>query len=208
MRADPEGLVRKAAPIDQPAFESPNHIPGEAMRKILYLLYQLSDSDLDWLIARGTKRRVAAGETLIQQGKNIDALYILLDGILEVSGTPGGKPIRLSSGEVVGEVSLLDSRPPTATVTAASGAVLLEVPRRDLMRKLADDDGFAARFYHSMAVFLAHRLRSTYQRLGYGKGQSIDEDAEYDDELSPEMLDTVHLARARFDRALQRLLNE
>ncbi|MGN6136898.1 MAG: cyclic nucleotide-binding domain-containing protein, partial [Aureliella sp.] len=83
------------------------------MRKVLYLFGQLNDSDLDWLIARGAKQRVSPGETLIEKGKNIDALYILLDGILEVSGLPNEKRVRLNSGEVVGEISLLDSRPPT-----------------------------------------------------------------------------------------------
>ena len=57
-----------------------------------------------------------------------------------------------------------------------------------------------------MAVFLAHRLRNTYQRLGYGKDQPIDEQEQYEDELSPEILDSVHLAGSRFDRVLQRLL--
>lgn len=179
------------------------------MRKILYFLGQLSDSDLDWLIAQGIKKRLPPGSTLIQKGTDIDSLYILLDGVLEVSGTPGNdKPIRLNSGEVVGEVSLLDSRPPTATVTAASNAVLLAVPRETLLKKLSTDTGFAARFYHSLAIFLAHRLRTTYQRLGYGKEQSIDEGVEYEDELSPELLDTVHMSRRRFDLALKRMLSE
>lgn len=175
------------------------------MRKVLYLFGQLNDSDLDWLIARGAKQRVSPGETLIEKGKNIDALYILLDGILEVSGLPNEKRVRLNSGEVVGEISLLDSRPPTATITAVSAAELLRVPRDALMEKLRLDSDFAARFYHSLAIFLAHRLRTTYQQLGFDKAQPIDENEEYEDELSPELLDSVHLARVRFDRALQRL---
>ena len=76
------------------------------------------------------------------------------------------------------------------------------------MKKLSTDTGFAARFYHSLAIFLAHRLRTTYQRLGYGKEQSIDEGVEYEDELSPELLDTVHMSRRRFDGALKRLLSD
>lgn len=178
------------------------------MRKIFYLLNRLTDSDLEWLIARGSKRIVAAGTVLIEQGRNIDTLYILLDGVLEVSGVDlGDKPIRLRSGDVVGEVSLLDSRPPTATVTAAEESILLAVPRSELLDKLEEDLEFAARFYRSLAVFLAQRLRNTYQRLGYGKDEVLDENVEYEDELSPEMLDSLHIAGARFDRVLQRLLS-
>jgi hypothetical protein len=36
----------------------------------------------------------------------------------------------------------------------------------------------------------------------------LDETEEYEDELSPELLDTVHMARVRFDHALQRLMTE
>jgi CRP-like cAMP-binding protein len=114
----------------------------------------------------------------------------------------------LNTGEVVGEVSLLDSRPPTATITAISKAVLLAVPRDALMTKLNTDSDFASRFYRSLAVFLAHRLRTTYNRFGFGKTQPLDETEEYEDELSPELLDTVHMARVRFDHALQRLMTE
>lgn len=178
------------------------------MRKILFLLGQLIDSDLDWLIAQGTKRSIDPGDTLIKKGGEIDALYILLDGILEVSDLPNNKRIRLNAGEVVGEISLLDSRPPTATISAISKVVLLAVPRESLLRKLNTDSEFAARFYHSLAVFLAHRLRTTYQTMGFDKTQPMDESAEYEDQLSPEVLNNVHLARVRFDHALRRLLNK
>ncbi len=179
------------------------------MRKVLFLLGQLSDSDVEWLIENGSRQDVPAGETLIERGGAIDMVFILLHGTLEVSGIQlGDKPILLYSGEVVGEISLLDSRPPTTNVSAASDCIVLALPRDKLLAKLDGDVPFAARFYHAMAVFLAHRLRNTYQRLGYGKDQPIDEQEQYEDELSPEILDSVHLAGSRFDRVLQRLLAE
>lgn len=179
------------------------------MRKVLFLFGQLSDTDLVWLFAAGTKQRIAPGTVLIQQGQRIDTLYILMEGTLEVSGPQiGEQPIRLSYGEVVGEVSLLDSRPTTATVTAATECVVLAMPRARLTEKLAQDAPFAARFYRALAMFLAHRLRGTYQRLGYGKEHPLREDVQYEDELSPEMLDSVHIAGSRFDQSLRRLLSE
>jgi CRP-like cAMP-binding protein len=177
------------------------------MRKVLFLLGHLTDSDLEWLIARGEKQRVAAGTLLIREGDQIAALYLLLDGRLEVFGSQiSGPPIRLGAGEIVGEMSLLDSRPPVANVAAVVDSVVLAIPRSALSAELTRNSEFAARFYRSMAVFLVHRLRSTYHRMGYGKGQVLDEQREYEDELSPELLDQVHLAASRFDRALQRLL--
>lgn len=179
------------------------------MRKVLFLLSQLDEPDLEWIMNNGEKLELDDGAVLIEKGKSIDTLFIVMDGTVEVSGVDiGGPPIRLGCGEVIGEISLLDSRPPTATVTAHRNAVVLAVPREVLTEKLQDDVAFASRFYYSLATLLAHRLRKTYQNLGYGEEESLEEDAEYEDELSPEMLDSVHLTGTRFTRALQRKLSE
>lgn len=179
------------------------------MRKVLFLLGQLNDNDIEWLITTGQRQTVSPGTVLIEAGGQIDALYILLQGTLEVSGTQfKGGIIRLESGEVVGEISLLDSRPTTATVTAAGECIVLAIPRDELQNKLSSADGFSARFYHALAVFLAHRLRNTYKLLGFGADESLDEDVDYEDELSAEILDSVHLAGSRFDRVLRQLLAE
>jgi bacteriocin-type transport-associated protein len=178
------------------------------MRKIFYLLGQLSDADVDWLLRHGRKRRVAPGTVLIRERQPIDVLYILLEGALEVSGTSlGTNTIRLGSGEVVGEMSFIESRLPSASVTAAEPSSVLEIPRKALAARLESDPAFAARFYRALAMFLSHRLRNTGRQLGYGPDQRLDEDAEADDELDAQMLDSVHLAGARFDHVLQRLLS-
>jgi CRP-like cAMP-binding protein len=147
---------------------------------------------------------------LIRAGPPIDALYQLLQGARDVSyaETGGSKIIRLGAGEVVGEMSFLDERPPSATVTVAEPSVLLAIPRAALAARLERQPEFAARFYRALALFLSHRLRDTVRRLGYGKGQPLREDVEYEDELAMHLLDQVHLAGSRFDQVRQRLLAE
>ena len=85
------------------------------MRKALYLLGQLSDADVEWMIANDSRLRLAPGAVLIREGQPIDALYLLLQGALDISyaETGGNKIIRLGAGEVVGERSFLDERPPS-----------------------------------------------------------------------------------------------
>lgn len=180
------------------------------MRKALYLLGQLSDPDVEWMIAEGAREYIPSGTVLIREGQPIGTVYVLLDGTLEVSGSGAGgaAPIRLGCGEIVGEMSFIDARPPSATVTAAADSVVLAIQRPALASKLAGDAEFAARFYHSLAVFLSHRLRDTVRRLGYGKGQPLREDVEYEDELDANTLNSIHLAGSRFDRVRQRLLAE
>jgi len=179
------------------------------MRKILFLMSHLSDSDLDWIVENGEVRKVKAETVLIQKGKPIDALYIVLDGSVEVlDADVDGKTIRVGCGEVFGEVSMLDPRPPMATVVASSDATVLALPLDRLNDKLQADLSFSSHFYHSVAILLAHRLRKTVQRLVFGDGDPFSEDEEYEDELNPEVLDAVHLTGNRFNRFLQKALVE
>lgn len=175
------------------------------MRKVLYILGELSDLDVDWMIANGRKEDLPAGRNLIQEGKPVGALYIVLDGTLSVLiGTR--EMARLGTGEIVGEMSFIDARPPSATVRAVEPSAVLAIPRRQLEAKLRQDTGFAARFYRALATFLSDRLRSTTSRLGYGDSAPSQADLDAADELDPNVLDSVHMAGARFDRMLKRLL--
>ena len=174
------------------------------MRKALFFLGILSDEDVDWMIATGHRRQVPAGSVLIREGSEIDKIYILLDGSLRVmlAAAAGREVARLFSGEVVGEMSFVDSRPPSATVTAVEESLVLEVPRDPLLRRLQTPE-FAARFYHALAVFLADRLRATVGQLGYGSTTPAAEAS--GDDLDPQVLDHVAISGARFDWMLKRL---
>lgn len=174
------------------------------MRKSLVFLGVLDDVDVEWMIGSGTRRTVAPGHVLIEEGQPIESLYIVVNGLLSVvSRAAGGLELaQLRAGEVVGEISFVDSRPPSATVRALDSTRILEIPRHKLNDKLEDDQGFAARFYRALAMFLADRLRSTVPRLGYGGANAQQDDP---DELSPEILEMVSLAGTRFQRLESRL---
>ncbi|MEQ8963679.1 MAG: cyclic nucleotide-binding domain-containing protein, partial [Coleofasciculus sp. C2-GNP5-27] len=94
------------------------------MKKVFFLLGELNDDDMDWMLAVGHRKEVTAGTILIEEGKPIDTLLILLEGTLSVSVSAlQGKTIaRLTSGAVVGEMSFADTRPPSATVQAVETA--------------------------------------------------------------------------------------
>lgn len=178
------------------------------MRRVLYILGQLGDEDIEWLIGAGTLRRLDPGATLIHEGQPIEALYILLDGALSITTAAlDGELARLSSGELIGEISFVDERPPTATVTASEPTRLLALDRTLLREKLEQDPRFAARFYKAVSLFLADRLRATVGRLGYGRlpepASAATEAGEGLTELNSDVLDNVHLAGARFERILR-----
>jgi CRP-like cAMP-binding protein len=176
------------------------------MRKVLYMMGQLSDDDIEWMIESGAPRQLRPGDVLIREGQPVAALYIVLEGALAVSAAGRGEIARLEAGEIIGEISFVDARPPATTVTALVPAVVFALDRERLRGKLERDAWFAARFYRSVSVFLAARLRNTVGQLGYGTPapRALADDER--DEIDESVLDNVHLAGARFDRMLKRFV--
>jgi CRP/FNR family transcriptional regulator, cyclic AMP receptor protein len=172
------------------------------VRKVLFIFSVLSDSDVEWLANSGERIHVDPGTVLIPVGSRIDNLYFVLDGRLVVKTRAGDAFATLESGEILGEMSLVDPAPTAVSVEVVSAATLLRLSDAQVRDKLASDLGFASRFYRALCVFMADRLRSTTTRFGYGKAA---EDANTKDELNEDLLDNVHLAGARFDRMLKRL---
>ena len=165
---------------------------------MLYILGQLADEDVDWLLANGHKERVPEKTELIRQGRHVDKLYIVLSGSFAIRrGGEQGKEIRrISLGEVLGELSFLDALPPVASVVALEGSTVLSVEKRALSTKLASDFHFAARFYRALGLFLADRLRAQVSLLGAGTQEEDDESANLDD---------IEVAGARFQFLMSRL---
>jgi CRP/FNR family transcriptional regulator, cyclic AMP receptor protein len=173
------------------------------MRKVLHFLDLLDDVDTEWMAVRGSRCHVSAGTVLIQEGEEIDAIYFVLDGefVVRVAAAGNKEIATLLSGEIVGEMSFVDSRPPTASVVAARDSQILRIPRELLNEKLAKDQGFAARFYRGIATFLSDRLHVTVGRLGYGAAEQDRDPSELDDQS----IERISLAATRFDGMLRRL---
>jgi len=171
------------------------------MRKVLYILSRLTDEDVDWFAATGRRTNHAAGDVLIKQGAPINSLMFVLDGKVSVEVEGVGQIASLGSGEVLGEMSLVDESPPSAGVIVVEPTLVLHVDRTILNTKLEGDPAFAARLYRAIAMFLSVRMRSTVQVLGYGKATIV-----ADDELDISLLDNVTIAGSRFDRMIKKLL--
>ena len=178
--------------------------PPKTMRKALFFLGILNDSDIDWLVKHGSRREVAEGAKLVEQGKQIDSVFLVIDGRFSVTVSGGAREVaQLMSGEVIGEISFVDSNLPSASVTALERSFALAIPRTRLNAKLEADAQFAARFYRALAVFLADRLRNTLAALG--SKQTLDQDKQSHDELDADTLDNLSLAGARFEWIQNRL---
>jgi CRP/FNR family cyclic AMP-dependent transcriptional regulator len=182
------------------------------MRKVLFLFGQLNDDDVEWMLATGTKRFVSAGDVLIEQGVPVNAVFILLEGRLAVwlKGRRGHEReiARLNAGEIVGEMSFVDARPPSATVKALEDSTVFSLSKATLNAKLATDQGFGARFYRALAIYLSTTVRERHRALGGSGMREVvgGDDEDGVDELDANVLDGVCLAGERFDRMVKRVM--
>jgi predicted MFS family arabinose efflux permease len=102
---------------------------------------------------------VHAGDVLVRQGETADALYVLVDGSVEVTldGPEGPVVLRTMTGPAYfGEIGLVEGVPRTATVTASSSATLWRIPG-DAFLDAAGQAGISGALSDSVRV----RLRNT-----------------------------------------------
>uniref|UniRef100_B8HRD4 Cyclic nucleotide-binding protein n=1 Tax=Cyanothece sp. (strain PCC 7425 / ATCC 29141) TaxID=395961 RepID=B8HRD4_CYAP4 len=190
-------------------------LPSPPLPKALFMFGVLNDADIDWMVAIGELQRWNPGTVLIQAGEVPAAVYIVLSGSFAVSvsfepESPEQEIAQLSSGEIVGEMSFVETATASATVVCRTSAQVLALPSSQLAAHLQQDYGFATRFYRAICVVVADRLREGlikrgYSRLAFAEGQTLEDDLEYEDEIDLQTLEQTALARVRFDWMMKRL---
>ena len=97
----------------------------------------LSDRELDLLLTYTTTKRLKKRAFLCRRGDPGLQLFAVMEGRLRVVGEGGdGREVVfnfMDPGDVIGEISILDSQPRSATVEAVQESVLLALHRRDLL---------------------------------------------------------------------------
>jgi CRP-like cAMP-binding protein len=127
------------------------------MSNIPFVLGQLTEADIDWLARHGERREVPVGTLLVEKNLPVAWIFIVLQGRFSLYGAAGSGVI--GTGEMIGEVSFVDSIPPSADVVASEDCVVLAVPHAALREHLDTDRDFGVRFYRAVAMMLAERLR-------------------------------------------------
>ena len=85
--------------------------------------------------------RPETGAAIFRRNDYTDTFFVVLDGAVEIElGDDVPYRLKLGAGQFFGEMSLLSGRRRSATVFAAAGCVLIESPRREVLKLVSSFD--------------------------------------------------------------------
>jgi CRP-like cAMP-binding protein len=132
-----------------------NDLCGRMLRTI-DLFQAFTPAELDDLASRMMRRCIPSGATVFHQGDPGTSLFLLTEGVLEVSTSIATAPApvildRMHPGDIFGEMALLTGEPRSATVIALCEAVIFELSDEHLRPMLHDRAELAERLSDLMA---------------------------------------------------------
>jgi CRP-like cAMP-binding protein len=105
-------------------------------------------------------KSISAGATLFAEGDAGDAMFVILEGEIELS-IRGHHVATLGPGEIFGEMALVDSNPRVATAVAKTACKLIPVSQKRFLFMVQQTPYFALQIMKVMA----ERLRRMDERL-------------------------------------------
>lgn len=133
----------------------------EKLRHKFPLFAGFGPSELEFLEKRLVRRRYPGGQTLFHMGDEGGSLHVIESGRVKVTiPSPSGEELilaMLGAGDLLGELSLFDGKPRSATVQALENTETLCLHREDLLALMRN------RFEVTEKIIegLAHRIRDT-----------------------------------------------
>ncbi len=148
-------------PPEEPTLASATASQGPPLPG-LGILVGLGQASLNNLASFGQYHEVPAGTEIIREGEMQDRFYVVISGQLSISAHCGGKDIPLSvalPGECLGELSLLEPGPASASIRVSKDSVLWSMDIEELRAYILEDTGDAGILLMGMASCLSYRLR-------------------------------------------------
>ena len=129
------------------------------------LLRNLTPDQLSRIASIAREEKFAPGRVILEPGKALDALYVIVDGVVEISR--GGDVLHMASqNEVLGAWALFDPDPLPVTAKSAEQTRLLRIARDDFFDLLSDNMEITA----SIFSMLVRRFRKLVEDSAGGNG--------------------------------------
>jgi MFS family permease len=162
-------ILPKARGIDRTAAARAEELaPRVALLEQLGIFEGTSPQQLEALAATLSEESVTAGTIVIREDDEPDDLFAVVTGSMEVrtgTGVEAQVVATLTEGDYFGEIGLLEHRPRTATVVAATDAMLYRIPGEDFLRIVNE----SPRISPTLISVVANRLAASnpYEELGH-----------------------------------------
>ena len=132
--------------------------------RMVPLFALLTESQAQQIADTVIKRRFKRGDRIVEQGLKSNALYIILSGRARVlaSDTRGREVIlaTLQPGDYIGEMSLIDNEPHSATVRAEVQTDVLMLGRSEFARCMPESSSMAYAVMRVLVQRLRHSVRN------------------------------------------------
>jgi CRP-like cAMP-binding protein len=128
------------------------------------LFRDFSDDELRRVVPLLVERTVAPGTRLVEEGDPATELFIVRDGLVEVTKRAPGtsndhRLTTLGAGTTFGELTLIDRGPRSASVRAVEPTTVAVLRMQDLDGATERDPTLRARMLRNLSLYLAGRLR-------------------------------------------------
>ena len=133
----------------------------EILKKIP-LFSKLNPKELEELTHIANAQTHQKGSILIEEGTYGGELYILINGELSIwKKDTTGHALELSqlkeAGDFVGEMSLFDQKPRSATVEVRKQSEILKIERKDLLSKLSNPQNILIKILEEISFAIISR---------------------------------------------------
>ena len=132
---------------------------------------ELSAADARQIVAYMTPQLASAGDVLIREGDTQDGfMALILEGEVTVENELSAAADTmvmtvLGAGALIGEMSLIDRSPRSATCTAATDLLMAVLTYETMQRILRENPSLAARLILAIAARVVDHLRETNRKL-------------------------------------------
>jgi len=132
------------------------------------IVAEMADEDRSLLSNYGEFLPIAAGQTVIHEGRDQDSLFFIISGVLHVhTDAPNRRTLiaRIEAGETIGEVNLFDPGTASASVTAQEFAQVWRANREDVDAFVSAYPEAGARLLAGLVTLMSRRIRRMNERL-------------------------------------------
>lgn len=130
-----------------------------------YLLRDLSEEGLNSIAVLSSIVDFSGGDVIIRQFDKKNDLFIILEGSARINTFSGDMLAELGPGSVVGEISLVDEKPRSATVVSVGSTKAAKISSEALRGLLSARPDIAATIYKNISLVLCARIRNANMQL-------------------------------------------